>query len=152
MRRSSLVLPLIGAALLAAPAAAETVRLAGNWDLEVSLDAQTAVATVALSQSGRFDQAVSIGNALEPQTPQTFIPCAACPQALLVVIDDASSTYGAQHGVVVWARGPAPWWALSPLPFDQFKLWTSSGGVSLIENTATHVRYAFRDGLLGKVR
>jgi hypothetical protein len=150
MARCWSLVPLsLGVALLAAPVHAEVVRLAGGWNIESSIDAKTGVATIALTQSGRFNQSLSFGNALEPEAPQAFTPCVGCTQAYLIAVDDASSTYAARHGIIVWPGGPAPWWSLTPLPFDQFELiGASSGGVGLIKDLASQIRYRFDDGLL----
>src|SRR5438105_1795204 len=109
----SLVLACLGAAmLLAAPVSAETLPLSGGDDLTISFDAPSQVATVSLG-----GMSISVGNALEPPSPQPFTSCAGCPQVYLVTIPDASSTYGALTGIVVWPRGLVPWWTLSTLPF-----------------------------------
>ena len=143
--------------MMAAPVDAGTMHLSEAIDLNTSFaarsvnDPNSGVATVNLTNAGQLQESISIGNALEARTAEPFIPCEGCPQAYLVEIDDASSTYGAATGIIVWAGGSAPWWDLSKLPFDQFAL-VKAGVVSRIEDMTTHKRYGFRDGMLAEVR
>ena len=139
---------LLGAALSgAAPASAETLHLSGGTDLVIGFDEQAQTATVAVSGTS-----IGIGNALEPLAPQSLTFCSGCPTSYLVVISDASSTYGAETGIIVWPRGPVPWWSLAIVPLDQFSIVEAKPELSQIEDMATHERYSFRDGFFVKAK
>ena len=81
-RHFSLVALSLGAALSAAPAQAEVLHLAGGWDIETRLDAKTGAATVALTQSGRFDQSFSFGNALDLRRRRRSRPASDVPRPI----------------------------------------------------------------------
>lgn len=143
----SLLLP---ALLAAAPlAGAHTITLGEQYHLVIASRAD--LTTVALSQQGELQEAVSIGNSLfDARDIRHERLCNGCEKAYLIPVPDASSTYGATAYIVAYPQGHS--WVLSKLPMDRLELVKAPAKADyfLLENEG--LRYTFEQGMLRRAK
>lgn len=137
---------LLLAALAAAPLArAHTITLGDQYHLVIASRAD--LTTVALSQQGELQEAVSVGNSLfDARDVRHERFCNGCEKSYLIPVPDASSTYGATAYIVAYPNGHG--WVLSKLPMDRLELVKAPAKADyfLLENEGQ--RYTFDQGML----
>jgi|GEM_PF-4779595 len=137
---------LLLAALAAAPlAGAHTITLGDQYHLVIASRAD--LTTVALSQQGQLQEAVSIGNSLfDARDIRHERFCKGCEKAYLIPVPDASSTYGATSYVVAYSDGDN--WILAKLPMDRVEVVKASAKADHYLLQAEGQRYTFEQGML----